>query len=51
MASYGSKVVDVFEPFGGKFLARTPTGTHGEGRPFDAHVIVEFPSSKRLTRR
>ena len=44
MADYGSKVADVFKPFGGHFLARTPTGTHHEGRPFDIHVIAEFPS-------
>jgi len=44
MADYGSKVADVFKPFGGHFLARTPTGTHHEGRPFDIHVIVEFPT-------
>ena len=44
MAGYASKVADVFAPFDGHFLARTPEVTHHEGRPFDIHVIVEFPS-------
>ena len=43
-AEYGSKVADVFKLFGGHFLARTPIGIHYEGRPFDMHVIAEFPS-------
>ena len=47
MADYGSKVADVFEPYGGSFLARTPAGTHHEGRSFDIHVIVEFPSLEK----
>ena len=47
MSDYGSKVADVFKPFGGHFLARTSTGTHHEGRPFDIHVIAEFPSLEK----
>ena len=46
-AEYGSKVADVFKPFGGHFLARTPIATHHEGRPFDMHVIAEFPSLEK----
>ena len=44
MAGYASKVADVFAPYDGRFLARTPDVSHHEGRPFDIHVIVEFPS-------
>ena len=46
-AEYGSKIADVFKLFGGHFLARTPIGTHHEGRPFDMHVIAEFPSLEK----
>ena len=46
-ADYGSKIADVFKLFGGHFLARTPIGTHHEGRPFDMHVIAEFPSLEK----
>ena len=46
-AIFGSKIADVFKLFGGHFLARTPTGTHHEGRLFDMHVIAEFPSLEK----
>ncbi|MBH68072.1 MAG: hypothetical protein CMM58_06950 [Rhodospirillaceae bacterium] len=47
IAEYASKVANVFAPFGGQFLARTPEVTHHEGRSFDIHVIVEFPSLEK----
>tara|TARA_X000000950_G_C13776958_1_gene603455 strand:+ start:189 stop:491 length:303 start_codon:yes stop_codon:yes gene_type:complete len=47
--NYGSVVADVFAPFGGRFLVRTPNVTHHEGRKFDLHVVVEFPSIEKAT--
>ena len=47
MENYGSKVADVFALYEGHFLARATEATHKEGRPFDLHVIAEFPSSHK----
>ena len=47
MTNYGSVVADVFAKFDGRFLVRTPNVTHHEGRPFDIHVIAEFPSVEK----
>ena len=47
MTDYASKVANVFAPYDGRFLARTPVATHHEGRSFDIHVIVEFPSLEK----
>ena len=49
MGNYGSKVADVFAKFDGKFIARTPISSHHEGRQFDVHVLVEFPSVEKAT--
>ena len=31
----------------GHFLVRNPEDSHKEGRPFDIHVIAEFPSLEK----
>ena len=45
--NYASVVGDVFAKFDGRFLVRTPNVTFHEGRQFDVHVIVEFPSIEK----
>jgi uncharacterized protein (DUF1330 family) len=49
MGNYASKVADIFAQFDGKFIVRTPSVSHHEGRQFDLHVIAEFPSLKKAT--
>ena len=46
---YGSVVGDVFAKFDGRILVGTPNVTFHEGRRFDLHVIVEFPSIEKAT--
>ena len=46
---YATKVEAVLAEFGGKFIVRTGDASHHEGRPFDRHVIVEFPSLEKAT--
>jgi len=46
-ARYSSKVVGVFEKYEGKFLVQTSVASHHEGRDFDRHVVVEFPSLEK----
>ena len=48
--NYGSVVGDVFAKFDGRFIVRTPNVTFHEGRQFDLHVIVEFPSIEKATK-
>ncbi|MCO4837196.1 MAG: DUF1330 domain-containing protein [Oceanospirillaceae bacterium] len=46
-ACYSSKVVGVFAKYEGKFIVQTDVTSHHEGRLFDRHVIVEFPSVEK----
>ena len=48
-ANYSTKVESVFAPFGGKFIVRTDSTSHHEGRHCDRYVIVEFPSLEQAT--
>ena len=36
-----------FSKSDGHFLVRNPEASHKEGRPFDIHVIAEFPSLEK----
>ena len=47
LQNYASKVADVFAKYDGYFLVRNPEASHKEGRPFDIHVIAEFPSVEK----
>ena len=47
LQNYASKVADVFAKYDGHFLVRNPEASHKEGRPFDIHVIAEFPSLEK----
>ena len=47
LQNYASKVADVFSNYDGHFLVRNPKASHKEGRPFDIHVIAEFPSLEK----
>ena len=47
LQNYASKVADVFSKYVGHFLARNPEALHKKGRPFDIHVIAEFPSLEK----
>ena len=47
---YGAKVAEVLAQFDGTFLVKTPNSSHHEGRQFDRHVIVEFPSLEQATK-
>lgn len=46
-ACYSSKFVGVFEKYESKFIVQTDVTSHQEGRHFDRHVIVEFPSVEK----
>jgi len=46
-ANYSSKVVDIFTQYEGKFIVQTDLASHQEGRLFDRHVVVEFPSVEK----
>ena len=47
MADYASKVGEVVEKFGGKFLIRGGVVSYGEGEAASIDVVVEFPSRER----
>ena len=47
--NYSAKVADVFAQFEGTFIVLTGSTSHHEGRQFDRHVIVEFPSLAKAT--
>ena len=47
LQNYAAKVADVFSNYDGHFLVRNPEASHKEGRPFDIHVIAEFPSLEK----
>ena len=47
LQNYASKVADVFSKYDGHFLVRNAEALHKEGRPFDIHVIAEFPNLEK----
>ena len=47
VSDYASKVGDVVEQFGGRFLVRGGEVTYREGDSTDLDVVVEFPSREK----